>query len=78
MSDHTPTIFLCNGAVRSTVVPQNAKIVSLSYLRDDPNRNVNLQLPRFIDEVFHLPDRILDLLEIADWIRERGGAFPLP
>jgi len=68
MSNPTPTIFLCNGAVRSTVVPQNAKIVSLSYLRDDPNRNVNLQLPRFIDEVFHLPDRILDLLEIAAYV----------
>jgi len=68
MSDPLPTIFLCNGAIRPKDFLQSAKIVSLSYLRDDPNRNVNLQLPRFVDQVFHLPDRILDLLEIAAYV----------
>jgi len=68
MSDPTPHVFLCNGASKPSDIQQNTKIVVLSYLRDEPNRNVNLQLPRFVDEVFHLPDRILDLLEIAAYI----------
>ena len=68
MSDPTPNTFLCNGATKPSNIPQNAKVVVLSYLRDDSNRNVNLQLPRFVDDVFHLPDRILDLLEIAAYV----------
>jgi 7-cyano-7-deazaguanine synthase in queuosine biosynthesis len=68
MSDLPPAIFLCNGAARPKDFSQDAKIVSLSYLRDDPDRNVNLQLPRFVDQVYHLPDRILDLLEIAAYV----------
>jgi len=68
MSDPPPSIFLCNGAARPEDFSQDAKIVTLSYSRDDPDRNVNLQLPRFVDQVYHLPDRILDLLEIAAYV----------
>lgn len=31
-------------------------------------RNINLGLPRFVDSLLHLPDRILDLLEIAAYV----------
>jgi len=68
MSSSTPKVFLCNGAGRLKDLAENAKVTSLSYFRDNPGRNVNLQLPRFVDQVFHLPPRILDLLEIAAYV----------
>ncbi|MBA7542078.1 7-cyano-7-deazaguanine synthase [subsurface metagenome] len=68
MSSSTPNVFLCNGAGHPMDLVENAKVTSLSYFRDNPDRNVNLQLPRFVDQVFHLPPRILDLLEIAAYV----------
>ena len=68
MSNPTPVVFLCNGAAKPTGVPPYTKNINLSYSRDDLQCNVNLQLPRFVDDVFHLPDRILDLLEIAAYV----------
>ena len=32
------------------------------------SRNINLALPNFVLDVYHLPDRILDLLEIAAYV----------
>jgi 7-cyano-7-deazaguanine synthase in queuosine biosynthesis len=61
-------LFLCNGAKKPAGVASNTKIVSLSYSRNDPARNVNLKLPKFVDQVVHLPSRILDLLEIASYV----------
>jgi hypothetical protein len=43
-------------------------VTSLDYFSDNAARNVNLQLPRFVDQVLHLPQRILDLLEIAAYV----------
>ena len=63
-----PNLFLCNGAKKPAGVSSDTKVVSLSYLKSDPNRLVNLKLPMFVDQVFHLPDRILDLLEIASYV----------
>lgn len=68
MSSSTPNVFLCNGAGCPKDLSENAKVISLSYFKNDPDRNVNLQLPRFVDQVFHLPPRILDLLEIAAYV----------
>lgn len=68
MSVSTPTIFLCNNASRPAGTSQDARVLSLSYLKDDPNRPVNLKLPSFVDQVYHLPPRILDLLEIAAYV----------
>ncbi|WAC06808.1 MAG: 7-cyano-7-deazaguanine synthase [Thermodesulfobacteriota bacterium] len=68
MSCSTPNVFLCNGAGRPKDLAKTAKVTSLIYFRNDPDCNVNLQLPRFVDQVFHLPLRILDLLEIAAYI----------
>jgi len=76
MSGPTPTVFLCNGAARPTGISPNTKSISLSYQRDDPEHNVNLQLPRFVDDVFHLPDRILDLLEIAAYVFAADRSTP--
>lgn len=68
MSSSTLNVFLCNGAGRPTDLPDGAKVTSLTYFRDNPDCNVNLQLPRFVDQMFHLPPRILDLLEIAAYV----------
>jgi 7-cyano-7-deazaguanine synthase in queuosine biosynthesis len=68
MSSSTPKVFLCNGAGRPKDLAKNAKVTSLSYCRDNPDRNVNLQLPGFVAQLFHLPPRILDLLEIAAFV----------
>lgn len=68
MSSSTPNVFLCNGAGHHMDLAENAKVISLSYFRNNPDRNVNLQLPRFVDQLFHLPPQILDLLEIAAYV----------
>lgn len=68
MKASTSTVFLCNGADKRARDTRNVKIVSLSYFKDDPNRLVNLKLPTFVDQVYHLPPRVLDLLEIAAYV----------
>ena len=68
MNAPTPNIFLCNGAAKPPSIPPGSNIVELSYSKDDPEHLVNLKLPKFVDQVYHLPDRILDLLEIAAYI----------
>ena len=68
MNTSSSAIFLCNGADRPVNIKQNDKVFSLSYLEDDPNKNVNLKLPNFVEQIYHLPDRILDLLEIAAYV----------
>lgn len=40
----------------------------LNYLGNDVQRNVKIGLPKFVRNVYHLPDRVLDLLEIAGYI----------
>ena len=44
-------------------------VLTLAY---DPNapseRNIQLSLPDFVRDVYHLPDRLLDLLEIAAYV----------
>lgn len=68
MSASTPTVFLCNGADMPSDVAGQSKAVRLSCLQDDPQRLVNLKLPNFVDQLYHLPPRILDLLEIAAFV----------
>ncbi len=59
----TRPIILCNGA---EMTPGKAaeSLYRLDYL-DEATRNVKLLLPDFVKGVYHLPDRFLDLLEIA-------------
>jgi len=79
MTALTPHVFLCNGALEPRGLASNAKVVPLSYTNHTYGRNVCLQLPRFVSQVFHLPPRVLDLLEIgayvfaADRIASRGS-----
>lgn len=61
----SPVTFLCNGASRpKNVHKADGKI--LDYRGRNPN--VNLKLPDFVRDVLHLPDRVLDLLEIAAYV----------
>jgi hypothetical protein len=68
MNATIPNVFLCNGADRHSNIPKEAKVVKLTYLENDPERNVNLKLPKFVDHVYHLSDRLWDLLEIAAYV----------
>lgn len=67
MSASTPIVFLCNGAEMPSRMGQ-MKAIRLSCLKDDPKRLVNLKLPNFVDQLYYLPPRILDLLEIAAYV----------
>lgn len=68
MRDVSPHIVLCNGAEPPGQLDQ-FKFIKLEYQESIGNsRNVNLALPNFVLDVFHLSDRILDLLEIAAYV----------
>jgi 7-cyano-7-deazaguanine synthase in queuosine biosynthesis len=70
MNGTTQHIVLCNGADILHEFGQDsaAKSLRLEYRLTEPDRNVKLLLPNFVRNVFHLPDRILDLLEIAGYV----------
>lgn len=54
----------CNGAtMRGKGIP-----LHLDYRPGSMNRNVRLGLPRMVQDVFHIPPRTLDLLELAAYI----------
>jgi len=59
------TQIYCNG-----VVPLNdrANQKVLSYLPTSADRNITIGLPKFVEDVYHLSPRILDLLEIASYL----------
>ena len=66
MTDGAPTIVLCNGAESPA---KGARVIELNYLPVDKGPpNVRLDLPNFVLDVYHLPDRVLDLLEIAAYV----------
>ena len=56
---------LCNGA--DAVIPVGAKTLRLDY-RADKQRNVRIELPGFVQQLLHVPPRLLDLLEIAAYV----------
>ncbi len=68
MSAPDAHMFLCNGASVLSEPPHNVKVERLEYEKQKAGRNVNLLLPDFVRSVYHLPDRVLDLLEIAAYI----------
>ncbi len=59
-------VFLCNGATLSTPVSEDTKEHEFNYLGDEPN--VRIKLAEFVQDVVHLPEIILDLLEIAAYV----------
>jgi 7-cyano-7-deazaguanine synthase in queuosine biosynthesis len=63
-------IILCNGAKfpRRLNRIANKNTLKLFHHPGSSERNVNIQLPDFVGNVYHLPDRVKDLLEIAAYI----------
>lgn len=63
-------IVLCNGAKfpRKLNRISNKDTLKLFHDPGSSERNVNIQLPDFVGAVYHLPDRIKDLLEMAAYI----------
>ena len=69
MASDSPVLILCNGASTPADATEGQKVISLQY-RDagDGVPNVRLGLPDFVRNVYHLPDRVLDLLELAAYV----------
>jgi len=61
--------YLCNGA-DSSGIEESADVTSLHYIEgvDDEAELINLGLPKFVRQIQHIPDRLLDLLEIAAYV----------
>jgi hypothetical protein len=65
----SPVIMLCNGASLPVALSSAKPFINLDYRTSVTNfQNVHLGLPDFIRRVNYIPDRILDLLEIAAYI----------
>lgn len=71
MSNDAPAVvFLCNGVGESQVTSsRESKTFNLAYLNQGPeSANVSIGLDRFVQNVFHLSDRVLDLVELAAYV----------
>jgi 7-cyano-7-deazaguanine synthase in queuosine biosynthesis len=64
----SPRVFLCNGAPRPSKVPAESHVTTLDYRDDADPRLVTLSLPKFVNQLYHLPERVLDLLELAAYV----------
>lgn len=65
---HPPHLILCNGASppKGTRKAYAQKAIRLEYRKSVASEpNVRIHLPEFVRDVYHLPPRMLDLLEIA-------------
>ena len=62
--------YLCNAAPQSVLHAGPAdKVVELDYLKQGKREpNIRIELPAFVESLFHIPPRILDLLEIACYV----------
>ena len=68
MTNVSPQIVLCNGADLPQQWAQYEPLI-LEYREDAGSiQNVKLPLSNFVRSVGHLPDRVLDLLEIATYV----------
>jgi hypothetical protein len=62
-------LVLCNDAPRPEDQGEYKNVLTLAYHPNAPaKRNIELALPNFVRGVYHLPDRLLDLLEIAAYV----------
>ena len=69
MSSATPVLVLCNGASAPSVPSAGQAPLLMDYLERGGNQpKVRIGLPDFVRDVYYLPDRTLDLLEIAAFI----------
>ena len=69
MGSDTPVLVLCNRASPPDESSSDQGAIVLDY-RDVEGvlANVKLGLPNFVRDVYHLPDRTLDLLELAAYV----------
>jgi len=66
MNSPNKYLVLTNGATSDV---ENDKVLRLDYrLNKESTHKLNLSLPEFVSSVYHLPDRTLDLLELAGYI----------
>ena len=64
-----PVKVFCNGVPESKSRKRKCKKISLEYRpNQQKKKNIQLLLSDFIISVFHLPDRLQDLLEIAAYV----------
>ena len=65
-----PVTFLCNDAqLHEEGSAAASRIQTLNYeSRCNRQANVRIGLPDFVSGVYHLPDRVLDLLELAAYV----------
>ena len=70
MSTDAPVLVLCNDASNSKEAAfTESKILRLDYRDQDRlSSNVSIGLPNFVLNVNYLPDRLLDLLELAAYV----------
>ena len=71
MSNGAPVTVLCNGAngPRRRSVLTAPGMLDLNYLQGaGVSPIVRIGLPDFVRDVYHLPDRVLDLLELAAYV----------
>lgn len=66
MSTERPRhLVFANGA---TGPPSSTKALRLHYIDGQRNQRLRISLPQFVQDVYHLTPRILDLLEIASYV----------
>ncbi len=70
MSNKAPVLVLCNGSSASGIISKEyRKKIVLNYLQQgDTPANVRIGLPAYVRSVNHLPDRVLDLLELSAYV----------
>lgn len=68
--DNRTLIILCNDAKLPDALrkKRNKKVITLNYDKNDDNTIINVGLPKFVDDVRHLPNNVKDLLEIAAYV----------
>ncbi|MCX7046301.1 MAG: 7-cyano-7-deazaguanine synthase [Candidatus Sumerlaeota bacterium] len=65
----SPVHVFCNGVPQSASKTRKCEKISLEYRSgQETKQNIKLLLPEFIQGVYHLPERIQDLLEIAAYV----------
>ena len=69
-------VILCNGATCPGSVPTSVPHPLRLEYREQPDRNVTISLPDFVRDVYHLPARVLDLLEVASYVFAADRLLP--
>lgn len=67
MNEFVEHIVSCNG-VKAGSGDDGVKYLELEYKDGCPNKNISINLNRFVTDNYHITDRLKDLLEIAGYI----------